>query len=406
MFYKSELNFLKEAFAKCRLRTFLLPCADIPEKVSFSEIAEKLNSSEAEHIFLLREHLVKAQPNTIYKLSDPFGCYYLFLLLPKQKNETILVIGPYLTAEQTSEAFLERAERLGLAPRAASLLKNYYADIPLISDTAPIFAILDTFAEHIWGGIDNFSVVDIDIENSASPSPLSVLEHHSIESTERNRMLMEQRYAYENELMQAVSHGLVHKAELLLSGFSQFSFEQRLTDPVRNLKNYCIIMNTLLRKAAENGGVHPLYLDSVSSDFAKKIEQISSAAEVSKLMSEMFQSYCRLVRKHSMCNFSPLVQRTIIHIDTDLSADLSLSTLAQAQKVSSSYLSALFHHETGQTLTDHVNQKRVKLAMQLLKTTSLQIQTIAQHCGILDVHYFSRIFKKYAGKTPKEYRES
>lgn len=36
----------------------------------------------------------------------------------------------------------------------------------------------------------------------------------------------------------------------------------------------------------------------------------------------------------------------------------------------------------------------------------MQIQTIAQHCGISDINYFTRIFKKQIGKTPKEYRNS
>lgn len=76
------------------------------------------------------------------------------------------------------------------------------------------------------------------------------------------------------------------------------------------------------------------------------------------------------------------------------------------QNLSPSYLSALFSQETGQTLTEYVNEKRVKLAMRLLATTKLQIQTIAQHCGILDVHYFSKVFKKKLGITPKQYRES
>jgi len=53
---------------------------------------------------------------------------------------------------------------------------------------------------------------------------------------------MEQRCAMENELMRAASLGLTHKAELLLLGFSKFSFEQRLADSVRNLKNYCIVI--------------------------------------------------------------------------------------------------------------------------------------------------------------------
>ena len=107
-----------------------------------------------------------------------------------------------------------------------------------------------------------------------------------------------------------------------------------------------------------------------------------------------------------MKHFSPPVQKAIIYIDSDLTANLSLSAIAEAQNVSASYLSWLFKQETGETLTDHVNKKRINLATKLLETTNLQIQTIAQYCGILDVQYFSKVFKKYVGKSPKEYRES
>ena len=44
-------------------------------------------------------------------------------------------------------------------------------------------------------------------------------------------------------------------------------------------------------------------------------------------------------------------------------------------------------------------------ALFLLNSTNMQIQTIAQYCGIPDVNYFTKTFKKYIGKTPKEYRE-
>ena len=58
----------------------------------------------------------------------------------------------------------------------------------------------------------------------------------------------------------------------------------------------------------------------------------------------------------------------------------------------------------GSTLTEYVSRRRVNHAMFLLEATSLQIQTIAHQCGIPDVNYFTRTFKKYAGITPKEYR--
>ena len=123
-------------------------------------------------------------------------------------------------------------------------------------------------------------------------------------------------------------------------------------------------------------------------------------------MREMFRSYCRLVRKHSLKDYSLVVQKTILLIDSDLTADLSLRTLAESQGVSAGYLSTIFKKETGKTVSNYIRDKRIKHAAHLLATTKLQIQTVALHCGIIDVQYFSKIFKKLMGKTPKEYRES
>ena len=250
-------------------------------------------------------------------------------------------------------------------------------------------------------------IIDIVKERQAPVSPINELKDNtSLDATLINMKLMEQRYAFENEMMNAVSHGQTQKINQLISAFSDINFEKRISDPLRNIKNYCIIMNTLLRKAAESGGVHPIYLDSVSSSFAVKIEQMSSTSSVNTLMSDMFRSYCRLVRRHSMGDYSPTVQKSIVIIESDLSAYLTLSSIAEQQNISPGYLSAVFKKETGKTITEYIREKRVKHAIYLLETTHLQIQTVALHCGIVDLQYFSKIFKKHTGKTPKEYRES
>lgn len=165
-------------------------------------------------------------------------------------------------------------------------------------------------------------------------------------------------------------------------------------------------MNTLCRKAAEKGGVHPMYLDRISSSFALRLEQMSSVQDAMPLMHDIFRSYCRLVRKHSMQSYSPVVQKAIMLVDSDLSANLTLSTLADSQSISPGYLSAVFRKETGRTVSEYIRERRMKHAAHLLVTTHLQVQTVALHCGIMDVQYFSKLFKKETGKTPREYRES
>ena len=70
-----------------------------------------------------------------------------------------------------------------------------------------------------------------------------------------------------------------------------------------------------------------------------------------------------------------------------------------------SYLSELFKKETGRTLTEHINLLRISRARRMLRETALQVQAVAQHCGIQDVNYFSNVFKKYTGKTPLQFRK-
>lgn len=241
-------------------------------------------------------------------------------------------------------------------------------------------------------------------ENDFS-SPFSELDFYDSNGGNEFIKELEMRYSFENDMIRAVSQGNYKKLSKLLTAQVFVSgIEERTSDALRNLKNYMIIFNTLMRKGAEVGNVHPFYIHGVSSDFAKRIENSKSTDEIMKLWDEMIYSYCKLVREHTAKGCSPLVQNVIMQVDADLSADLTLKTMAEKFNVNASYLSSLFKKDTGYTLTDYVNSKRVERAEFLLETTSEQIQNISHSCGILDVNYFVKIFKKYTGKTPKQYR--
>jgi len=160
-----------------------------------------------------------------------------------------------------------------------------------------------------------------------------------------------------------------------------------------------------MRKAVEKGGVHPIHIDRLSSEFAKRIENAAKLDEFGDLWQDMGKKYCLLVKSHTTTNYSQLVQYIIARIDFDLTADLSLKANAAALNVNPSYLSSLFRKETGRTLTDYVNQKRVEHAVYLLASTDLPISAVGQRCGIQDDNYFTKIFKKYTSLTPKQYRQ-
>jgi AraC-like DNA-binding protein len=300
----------------------------------------------------------------------------------------------------------EIGEKNAVSPKNMPHLAEYYGSLAVLEEGNPLFMLLDALCERMWDS-PAFSILEINgLAAQKDYSIAQILDSSAAESDRVGMKTLEQRYEFENEMILAVSQGQLHKEKQLLSAFSDSAFENRISDRVRNAKNYSIIMNTLLRKAAERGGVHPYYIDKLSSDFAAKIERMSHLSENSELMREMFRSYCRLVRRHATKNLSVVVQKAKLLIDSDLSANLSLKTVAENQNVSLGYLSDVFKRETGKTVTEYIRERRIEHAKYLLGTTQLQIQTVALHCGIVDVHYFSKIFKKETGKTPKEFRKA
>ena len=406
MYYKPELDFLRAALKKMRLQTVILhPDQDAPEETPDFGL-RKFLGHEVEYTRLFHSTIHQVKENTIYKLTDVYYCNYMFLLLPEAARTSCLLVGPYISPQTTRRKIMETAERFGLPATQLRQLENYYMHIPVIADEAPILIMMTVFAERLWGTGNAYEIVSLNQDAMTVPLPhTSAAEDEPREDTLLQMKIMETRYAYENELMETVSKGLVHRAELLISNATQEYLESRSADPLRNLKNYCVICNTLMRKAAEQGGVHPIQLNRVSSDFARTIEALSTLEKGEKLMSEIVRTYCRLVRNHSTAHYSPLVQKAVAYIDSDLSCDLSLHNLAEAQNISASYLSALFKREIGKTVTEFVNERRMEKGARLLRITRLQVQTIAQHCGMSDANYFSKMFKKHYGKTPKQFRE-
>lgn len=346
--------------------------------------------------------------NDVVVVTDMFLCTYVFIPLPENENNSILVLGPYTKSLITKNTINKRTVESSLPAYINQQLEKFYSAIPYIQNDDIILSLVNSMCEIAFKSIENFSVVNLIWQRDSDIVYTPKNSEHTKEADPwLTIQFLERRYAIENELINAVSKGLTHKAEMIFSNIKpENALESRLTDNLRNTKNYMIILNTLLRKAAEQGKVHPYHIDLVSSDLALKIEAMQASSECEDLLKYMVKKYCRLVNKHSQKSYSLLIQKVTTQIESDLSSDLSLNSLASIFGVNPSYLSSLFKKETGVTLTEYVNKKRVERAKELLLSTNLQIQNISQRCGILDVNYFTKTFKKHTGLTPKKYREN
>ena len=218
--------------------------------------------------------------------------------------------------------------------------------------------------------------------------------------------LIAERYAAENKMLEAVTKGDSAAALNAYENFRRFQLSPRLRSPLRDFKNFSIILNSLLRKAIEQASVHPYYIDRISARFALEIEALASVEEGERLRVRMVKEYCRYVQQYSLRQYSPLIQKVINEINLHLDANLSLKTLAAQCYISPSYLSNVFKQETGQTLTDYISSRRMEQAARLLLTTNARVAAVAEKVGILDVNYFTKMFKNATGETPTAYRRS
>ena len=405
MDFEQKLDFLRQLLKNMNVSSCVVtgPGQRIPPEIDLNLRANLFGIQN--YSDFLQNSMSQARDKTLYRFYDEYDCNYIFLRLPAQ--DSYFFIGPYLLMLPPEQRVCQRAAALGLSREQSDYMRMYYTSLPLIDDENLLLTMANTFAATLWGSPEQYAMeyVDYAIPDRYEPIPYSFTPGQS-EPHALDLSTLERNYESENLLMEAVSKGKLHQVTAVASTVFNNGAQQRLNDSLRDRKNNLVILKTLLRKAAEYGGVHPLHIHRLSSHFSGQIENTRTIKESLALQEEMIRSFCLLVKEHSLSQYSFYVGQTITLVQYDLTADLSLKTTAAQLNVNPSYLSNLFHKECGCTLTEFVNRQRIDRAVLLLSNSKKAVQDIAAECGIQDVNYFIKLFKRQTGLTPNQYRRN
>ena len=130
-----------------------------------------------------------------------------------------------------------------------------------------------------------------------------------------------------------------------------------------------------------------------------------SVEEMKPYMQELLQRAIELSNRAMDSQGKKLIKKAMGYIDENyMKESISLNEVAGAVEVSANYFSTVFSQEMKMTFTEYITQKRMEQAKQLLRQTEKHTGEIASEVGFRDPHYFSFVFKKTQGCTPREYR--
>lgn len=174
---------------------------------------------------------------------------------------------------------------------------------------------------------------------------------------------------------------------------------------LRNSKNMFIAGITLYTRAAIEGGVPEETAYALSDGYIQTVEECTSTESIDKLTRKAVMRFTEEVQKNGMMHYSNTIELAVRYIHLHLHAPITLEETATAAGISPAYLSRLFKKETGMSIVDYVQKERIKAACNMLTYSDYTAAQISEYLCFSTQSYFIRIFKKYMGITPANYRK-
>ena len=164
------------------------------------------------------------------------------------------------------------------------------------------------------------------------------------------------------------------------------------------------MLNDYCHLALLSTSIHPSYVMGQAISVRSRIDDASSANRLNQVANDICRKYCLLVQNHANRQYTKATRDIIDYIQLHLDEDLSLSILADEFDKNASAMSSAFSKDTGVTITKYIQQTRIQEAIRLFNSTDLSVSDVAVAVGYQDFSYFSKIFTKEIGVSPRSYK--
>lgn len=177
---------------------------------------------------------------------------------------------------------------------------------------------------------------------------------------------------------------------------------RRAKEPVQNIRAACLLIGTYCFKLLETGQPAASIQAGDESSLYKQIQESKSIHSLLHIVEKLIVELSDVLSSDRPHNY--IVIETQKFIRENFNRNLTLQIIADHIHVNSSYLSRLYRRETGESIVDAINKHRIEIAKRLLKDPFKKVSEVASAVGIDTPAYFTHVFTKYTGVSPKKYK--
>jgi len=341
-----------------------------------------------------------ADPSAKYRMltiKSNLGFYNVLVLFCHTDKPDFISIGPFRDEELSTGYYTQILKDAHLAPTVLQGMKYLYERMAYANPE-----VVTKLTKHIIGTFfENFKDVPVEFieyseHNRKAIVNIDVLKRYSTEFTEKYKYTL---FVF----LDHIKHGDAEKAKETLR---QFLLENQLLGGINMHENRHILhmLNDYCHIALLDTTVHPSYIMTQAFSLKARIDDTMSIPKLQQLAYDICRKYCLLVRNFSNPEYSKLTKEVIDYIRLHLDEELSLKHLADTFEKNASVLSATFSKETGISLTRFIQKERIQEAIRLFNSTYLSVSEVAVAVGYQDFSYFSKIFAREIGCSPREYK--
>lgn len=171
------------------------------------------------------------------------------------------------------------------------------------------------------------------------------------------------------------------------------------------IKARIIELVVLLSRAAIDAGADVGEIFEQNRVYFNELERFTTVEEFSIWLTEVLHRFISYSFDFTRMKHSDVVYRVMEYVKVNYKRHITLDELARHIYLSRSYLSSIFKEETGMNLSTYINAVRVEKSKALLLDNAIRLVDVANLCGFEDQSYYTKVFKRIVGVSPKRFRD-